>query len=48
MIYRFAPFEIDTGQVELRREGVRVAVEPRREHFELFAEGLRSAGVPLK
>jgi TolB-like protein/Tfp pilus assembly protein PilF len=29
MIYRFAPFEIDVDQVELRREGVRVAVEPQ-------------------
>jgi len=29
MIFRFAPFEIDTDQVELRREGVRVAVEPQ-------------------
>ncbi|WP_372783134.1 winged helix-turn-helix domain-containing protein [Phenylobacterium sp.] len=29
MIFRFAPFEIDTGQVELRRDGARVAVEPQ-------------------
>ncbi|HEY0437241.1 MAG TPA: winged helix-turn-helix domain-containing protein [Phenylobacterium sp.] len=29
MIYRFDPFEIDTGQVELRRGGARVAVEPQ-------------------
>jgi TolB-like protein len=29
MIYRFAAFEIDTDQVELRCEGARVAVEPQ-------------------
>jgi DNA-binding winged helix-turn-helix (wHTH) protein len=29
MIYRFTPCEIDIDQVELRREGVRVAVEPQ-------------------
>src|SRR6185312_8934002 len=29
MIYRFGDFELDTGQVELRRAGGRVAVEPQ-------------------
>jgi DNA-binding winged helix-turn-helix (wHTH) protein/tetratricopeptide (TPR) repeat protein len=29
MTYRFAEFEIDTEQVELRRDGLRVAVEPQ-------------------
>ncbi|MDB5424287.1 MAG: hypothetical protein JWQ29_1703, partial [Phenylobacterium sp.] len=29
MIYRFGGFEIDTGQVELRRGGERLAVEPQ-------------------
>jgi len=29
MIYRFDDFELDTGQVELRRAGGRVAVEPQ-------------------
>lgn len=29
MIYRFDDFELDTGQVELRRAGARVAVEPQ-------------------
>ncbi|HEY8004285.1 MAG TPA: winged helix-turn-helix domain-containing protein [Phenylobacterium sp.] len=29
MIHRFDAFEIDTGQVELRRDGARVAVEPQ-------------------
>jgi len=29
MIYRFGDFEIDAGQVELRRDGARLAVEPQ-------------------
>jgi TolB-like protein/DNA-binding SARP family transcriptional activator len=29
MIYRFGDFELDAGQVELRRDGARLAVEPQ-------------------